>query len=150
MKPSLSELLGGGAMTLATGVAPLLEDNPYGRGNATVAMMLMILAAQENEKAADALHTENQALRALFVEASGCAWLDADLRARLSALATSVEASLRISALQATNAPLRAGLIALHEAVEASAEAEAAAFDARIWRLLCESAAARLVHLPPM
>jgi len=149
MKPSLSELLGGGAATIASGVLPLLEANPYGRGHATIVMMLMILAAQEAESAADVLHSENAALRALFVRASATPLAPA-LAADLAAAGAAVEGSLRISALQAENARLNAVLVRLHAAVEEIADAWAVSLDAEIWALLKRRAAARLVHLPPM
>lgn len=149
MKPSLSELLGGGAMTVATGVLPLLESHPYGRGNATIVMMLLMMAAQEAEKQADVLASENARLRALFARAAQ-APLPADLAATLQAASGGREDSLRVSALQAENARLRAVLVALHTATDASAEPWAVTLDAEIWTLLRDGAAARLVQLPPM
>jgi hypothetical protein len=150
MKPSVSELLAGGAMTLATGVVPLLEANPYGKGHATIVMMLALLAAQEVEKAADVLHTENARLRTLFsraAQAPVAQELAVTLRAAGEAAAG---ASLRVSALQTENAALRALLIRLHAAVEENAEVWAAELDGEIWALLRDGARARLVELPPM
>lgn len=149
MKPSLSELLGGGAMTVATGVLPLLEAHPYGRGHATIVMMLLMMAAQESEKQADVLATENTRLRALFARAAE-APLAVDLAAAVRAVAAGRDESLRVSVLQAENARLRGVLTTLHAAVEASGEAWAVALDAEIWALLRDGAAARLVQLPPM
>jgi hypothetical protein len=150
MKPSVSELLAGGAMTLATGVVPLLEANPYGKGHATIVMMLALLAAQEVDKAADVLHTENARLRGLFARAA-LTPVERDLADALRAAGEApASASLRVSALQIENAGLRALLIRLHAAVEADAETWAAEIDAEIWKLLRDGARARLVDLPPM
>ncbi|MBU6373340.1 MAG: hypothetical protein KJS97_11505 [Alphaproteobacteria bacterium] len=149
MKPSLSELLGGGAMTMATGVLPLLEAHPYGRGNATIVMMLLMLAAEEAEKQADVLAAENARLRGVFARAAD-APLPEDLGAAVRAAAAGRDDSLRVSALQAENARLRGVLVALHTATEATDAPWGVALDAEIWSLLRDGAAARLVQLPPM
>lgn len=147
MKPLLPELLGGAAMTLALEVAPRLEAAPYARGHAMTIMMMLIFAAQEADRAADVLYTENAALKALLKEAADLD-LPEPVRTAARAAAAAPDPGLRVSALAALNADLRRDLITLHEAVEASPAPWAEALEARIWDLLRTGAAARALTLP--
>jgi hypothetical protein len=112
-------------------------------------MMLMMLAAQEAEKAADVLHGENQTLRDLFARARA-APIGAEIADVLEAALATPAASLRISVLQAENARLRGTLVRLHAGIEDVDDDWAIALDREIWALLLEGARARLVELPPL
>ena len=72
---------------------------------------------------------ENRALRALLADAG-------ERAGRNAWLASGSDDDLRISALSADNARLRAALIELHEAVEGDEAPEARALEARIWEEL--------------
>jgi outer membrane murein-binding lipoprotein Lpp len=135
MKPSLSEILGGGGLNLAMGVIPHLETIPYAKGTAATVTMLMVLGAQEAENSAHLLHTENAALAALLARGG----VD---------VAKPADASLRISALEAHNAALKTQIIALQEALEA--RPDGAALEQAILDHFLAFARARALHLPPL
>jgi hypothetical protein len=135
------------AGTLGAHVSPHLAALPYAAGHANVVALLLILAAQESDRAADTLVRDIEALRALFRDAA-MSPLDEDLRARLSNAGAGQITRYFVSTLQAEHDALSALLIALHEAVEARAEPWAAALEARILALLAGQADARALVLP--
>lgn len=147
MNPGLPQIMFAAAGTLGAQVSPHLAGLPYAMGHANVISLLLILAAQEGDRAADTLARDNEAMRALFRDAATCP-LDPDLKARLSAAGAGQTARLFVSALQAEHDALAAPLIALHEAVEANPDAWAAALEARILALLTAQADARALVLP--
>ena len=146
MIPNAPELLRGSFIALAQ---PAADETGAAFAQATVrtVALLCFLLAQEAEKAASTLVTENQALRTLFEEAAAGAWAPA-LSPRLRELARGEDQDLSLSALSAANAHLRRGLIALQETVEEARGAAGRARERRIRRLLREGARARLLTLP--
>ncbi len=150
MKPSISQILMGGAGALNTDIAPHIKGDPYALGAAGIIGLLMILSAQESERAADTLVSEQEALRVLFADAAGVD-LPAPLRAELARAASAPAApSLRLADLESETAALKALLIRLHEALEASPFDWAEALEARIWEILKLGAACRALYLPTL
>lgn len=151
MKPSLTDLLGGSSAALAANVLPGLETAPpYLRGHVASAMLMLALAAQEAEVAADAMARAIAARRAILADARAQAPLPAEVAAAIDAALAEGAASLKLSDLAAAQARLNRALIAVHAWVEGADWADAAAFEARIWAELKTDALARKVELPPM
>ena len=128
MKPDIPAVLAELAGLVARNAAPDLD--PAERAGALgLSAALLGMAAEAWDGAAQRLVEENRALRALLSDAGDRAGADA-------ALAGAEDDDLRISALSAANARLRAGLIALQAAVEAEDSPEARALESRIWEEL--------------
>lgn len=147
MKPEVNQILGMTAGQLLSEVAPLLPHQ-YAQGTASIAAMMLMLSAQEYDRAADIRAAENSGMRALF---AGLAPLvrDAGLKARLEEAARGTDTSLKISALDQNNYALRTLLIALHEHVEGLDGEAARAAETRIWQALKRFADARQLSLMP-
>ncbi len=152
MKPSLSDILGGGAFTLASGVLPQLETAPpYVRGNVATVVMLLTLAAQEAETAVAAVARANLARFHLLTSALADAPLPDDLAAHLrDVLNAPPLASYKLSDLSAVLARLNAALIHLQIWAEGAIWPGAAALEAAILAELALSARERRLDLPPM
>lgn len=152
MKPSLADLLGGGAFTLASGVLPQLETAPpYVRGHVATIMMILTLAAQEAESAADALARANAARASLLDEALSHAPIPDDLAVRLrTARAAHPAATLKLADLSAAFGALNAGLIELQIWLESATWPGAAALEGAILAELARGARERRLDLPPM
>ncbi len=148
MKPSMDHLLISMATALGTKIIPDMPETSYALGDAKMVAALAILLAQEVDRAADVLATENAALRILFAKAATLPI--EDLGAKLTELAKSCDASLRVSVLEAGNAELKAMLIDLHALVEDIDADWARSLDAEIWGLLTKGAANRMLVLPSM
>ncbi len=152
MKPSLSDILGGGAFTLASGVLPQLETAPpYVRGNVATVVMLLTLAAQEAETAVAAVARANLARFNLLASALTDAPLPDDLAAHLrDVLNAPPLVSYKLSDLSAVLARLNAALIHLHIWAEGATWPGAAALEVAILAELALSARERRLDLPPM
>lgn len=136
MRPDASRTLQGVAMNLLTNVMAEART-PFGQQTVSIAATLSLWLAEEAERGADRLVTENRVVRELLGEGLSLA---GEARPRVeAALATPVASNYLVSTLQTENDGLRAGLIALHAAVEANPAAEAQAFNERIWAELIES-----------
>ncbi len=111
---------------------------------AQVVAGLMLMAAQEYDRAADIRVAENADMRALFGELAPqmSGWACAAIWRRLPA---THDASLRVSALNASNETLRRLLIRLHAQMD-----ETGADTRRIWDVLKAMAARRTLTLPGM
>lgn len=144
MKPSPDLVLNQAFAKIAMEMGPALPAG-YGQGSATTTGVLLLLVAQEFNRAADIRAKENSAMRTLFTEAAAAA--GGDLGARLKAAAGEREADLNVATLDKANAALKALLIELHAHAERAGDA---ALEARIVRLMAEAAAARQVFLPAM
>lgn len=144
MKPAPDLVLNQAFAKIAMEMGPALPAG-YGQGSATTTGVLLLLVAQEFNRAADIRAKENAAMRALFAEAADGA--GDDLGGRLKAAAAAREGDLNVATLDKANAELKALLIELHVHAERSGEA---GLEARIVRLLAEAAAARQVFLPAM
>jgi hypothetical protein len=146
MKPEVDQILGLSAGQLLAGIAPLLPAG-YEQGTASLIAFMMMLSAQEYDRAADIRAVENTELRALFGELVPLI-VDEHLKSELAQAAASNDASLNVSALNAANYALRRLLIALQTHVEQLPGAKARAAERRIWDVLRASAERRLVRLP--
>src|SRR5579883_2671640 len=141
MTPTVREVLQGCAVAIARPMPP--EAGPdYAASRIGMVSTLIVLAAQEAERAVGATIAENAAIRRLFADMAG---YDAALGGRLAAAASEVDAELDAPSLDCVNARLRGLLIELHEAVEA---AEDKAADARILALYQTMAVGRRLAMP--
>jgi hypothetical protein len=129
------------ATQLMGAIAPQLPPG-YLQASASLTGFLLTFCAQDYETGADSRAAENADMRALFAELAPRV-SDAALAAKLKEAAGGKEQSLTISALDAANAELRTLLIALHETVAADTEA-----NARVWRVLKDTADRRVLKLP--
>lgn len=146
MKPDVDQILGLSAGQLLATVAPLLPAG-YAQGTTSLIAFMLMLSAQEYDRAAEIRATENAELRALFAELASLAG-DADLRSALADAAITKDKSLNISALNASNQALRRLLIALQAQIEDMRGPDARQAERRIWEVLRAGAARRLVRLP--
>lgn len=145
MKPQVDQLLGLTAAQIAAELAPLLPAG-YAQGQATLGAVMLSLAAQEYDRAADIRVAENRELRALFAELAPLV-ADTALKARLETAARGEETSLRIAALDDANYALRRLLIALHAQIEDLPGEAARRAERRIWSVLRASAERRKLTL---
>lgn len=137
MKPDPDVVLGYLAGLMVQTVAPQVQPQ-YLAGTIGMSGMLLGMAAQEWDRAADRLVRENRAIRALFRQAETVP-LEPLLAQELRALAGGDDDDLRVSALEGANTALRAALIRLHAAVEDRAEPAALALADAIWAELSQS-----------
>jgi hypothetical protein len=142
VKPSPELILNHAFAKLAMEVGPALPAG-YGQGSVTLTAVLLLMMAQEFDRAADIRAKENAAMRALFAEAESA--VTGRLREELRAGAASKDGNLTIATLDQGNAALKKILIALQAHAE---EAGLRALQARILRLLQEFAMARQIFLP--
>ncbi|HTK80222.1 MAG TPA: hypothetical protein VL286_07250 [Rhizomicrobium sp.] len=145
MKPDVDQILNQSAGQLLGTIAPLLPTG-YAQGTTSLLAFMMLMSAQEYERAADIRAIENAEIRALFAELGSLA--DSGLRARLSEAAATKDNSLRISTLNAANDELRRLLIVLQAHLEERPGAGARDAERRIWQVLKATAQRRLVRLP--
>lgn len=137
MKPEVPAVLAELAGLVARNAVPGVD--PAERAGAlSLSAALLGMAAEAWDGAAQRLVEENRALRALLSAAGDRAGRDAWL-------AGGVDDDLRISALSAANARLRAALIDLHAAVELDSSPEARVLEAQIWDELRRSTERRLM-----
>ena len=129
MKPEPPAMLGQLAAWLTQDLAPGVAA--YQQSALGMSAGLIGMTIEEADRAVARRVEENAAIRGLL--ARGADLVEARLSARLQALADGRDESLRVSALEAGNAELRAALIELHAAVEALDGAAARALDADIW-----------------
>jgi hypothetical protein len=144
MKPEVDQILRFSAGQLMTGIAPILPPG-YDQGAAALLGFMMLLSAQEYDRAAEIRVAENSDIRALFGELAGKV-RDTELAKKLKTASEAKDSSLAISALDAANYDLRHLLIALQEHIEAQGDRNAAK---RIWTVL-KAMADRRVIAPPM
>ncbi|MGE0828099.1 MAG: hypothetical protein AB7O04_01960 [Hyphomonadaceae bacterium] len=150
MKPSFAQILMGAAGAVVRDIAPRLqdEDDAFALGQAQIIGLLMVMAAQEADRAADTLSLETVAMRALFAEAAETP-LPESFRRRLRAMAEAAPAdNFTIAAQQAVAAPMKALLIELHEALEDRPDEWARPLEARVWDVLRLGADHRQIYLP--
>lgn len=137
MRPDPGRVLQGVAVNLLTNVMQEIRT-PFGLQTVGIAGSLAMMTAEEFDRAADRLVTENRAVRAILSD--GLPLVDGDAAAAVSAaIATPAAPNFRVSSLLAENDALRAGLVALHAGVDNAATPEARAMDERIWAELIES-----------
>ena len=148
MKPDVAQVLADLAGRVARNAAPQIPPAQRA-GELGLSAMLLGLAAEMWDGAAEILVQENSALRTLL--ASGARVSQDNARRRwLVELAGSRDGSLRLSALQNANAELRVALIALHAELERRDDAEARSLEADIWRELVAGAERRRLAGSPI
>lgn len=147
MKPDVPVALQKLAGSLLLEVAPAVGVDYLQRNTGLAAIMLQVVA-EEFERAASRRVEENAALRALFRDAAPVA-ADAGLRGRLQEAAAGADGDLRVSALEAANAALRALLIELHAHVESLDAPGARRVEDAIWAELRRSTERRALSLAP-
>jgi hypothetical protein len=145
MNPEVDQILVLSAGQLLGGIVPLLPAG-YPQGTASLVSFMMMFAAQEYERGADIRAAENADMRALFGELAPMV-SDAALKASLEQAAGSNDSSLKISALNASNAELRKLLIVLQTHLESRDGHDARTGEARIWNVLKAAAGRRLLKL---
>jgi hypothetical protein len=145
----MSELLIGAATALGERIMPELPEGSYATGDAKMLAVVLVLLAQDVDRAADRLASENAAMRSLFAGAATHP-LDPALKTRLADLATTTDASLVISALEAAHDKLSGALIELHAAAESIEADWAEQMNVQIWQFLRSSADSRAVVLPSL
>ena len=144
MNPEVDQILNLSAQQLMGTLAPLLPTG-YAQGAAALTSFMLILSAEEYDRAADIRVADNADMRALFAELAPRIG-DAALKQKLEAAAASRDPSLKISALDEANYDLRRLLIALHTHVETLKDSRDA--ERRIWGLLTASAQRRILKMP--
>lgn len=146
MTPQLAAVLFDFANRLGQSVAPEL-NNAYRAGEVSLMAAVLMMAAEDFDRAADRLAEENAAVRGLLRQGSTLA--PATLASRLADLGGTVDADLKVSTLQAANEVLRAALIELHAWVEGQNGPAAEALDAAVWRELSRSTERRRSAMAP-
>jgi hypothetical protein len=142
MKPDVDQVLGTSAAQLTGTLAPLLPG-AYAMGSAALLGIMMMLSAQEYDRAADIRAAENADMRALFRECAASID-DAALKSKLLHASQTRDNSLKISMLNAENYELRRVLIALQTHCEDKGLRD---IERRIWSVLKASAERRLLKL---
>jgi hypothetical protein len=144
VKPEVGQILGLCAQQLMGSLAPLLPTG-YAQGAAALTSFMLVLSAEEYDRAAEIRVADNADMRALFKELVPHVG-NATLKSRLEAAAAARDTSLKIPALDEANYELRRLLIALHIHVEALKDLRDA--EKRIWEVLKASADRRVLKIP--
>ncbi len=144
MKPSPELILNQAFAKIAMEMGPALPPG-YGQGSATTTAVLLLMVAQEFNRAAAIRKAENDAMRLLFRETAGK--VGGSLGERLKAAGDAEDIDITVAALDRSNAVLKTLLIELQTAAE---DRNDTALEARIIRMMQAWAAARLVFLPAM
>ncbi len=147
MKPDVDRFMEVAAAHVVMRIAPKLGPG-YEQSSMLVLMALLNSAREETERAASRRVEENRELRRIFAEA-GPAVVDAALREGLDEAAAGEDTDFAISALERSNAGLRALLIDLHAHIEELDSAEARAIDTQIWQELARSTERRKLVMGP-
>ena len=142
MKPEVDKILGISAGHLMSALAPQLPAG-FAQGSASLLGIMMMLSAQEYDRAAEIRARENDDMRALFREVADKV-TEADLKAMVTRAGETRDASLKISALNAENTELRRVLIRLQTHAEEQGLRDV---EHRIWDVLKASADRRLIRL---
>jgi hypothetical protein len=123
-------------------VGPEIKSE-YWQTETNVMASLLMVAAEDFDKAADTRLRENSAMRDLF--SLSCEDIaDSDLRTRLDVASNGQVTSYRVSALQKDNEVLKTLLIELHSFADDNGLAD---LSAAIWRLLADFSNGRKIEL---
>ena len=144
MKPSPEMVLNQAFGKLAMEIGPALPPG-YSQGSVTTTALLLLMAGQEFNRAADVRAKENAAMRALFAEQAGA--VGEELGSRLRGEAATKDADLTVATLDKANASLKTTLIALQSHAE---EAKLMPLQKRITTMLQEFATGRQIFLPAL
>lgn len=139
----LADLAGLSLRNAAPDIAPAARAGQLG-----LSALLLGLAAEMWDGAAEILVRENAAVRALLADGAAVSQ-DGARRRWLSELAQGQEESLRISDLEAANAELKVALIALHAELERRDDDEARALEGRVWKELAAATERRKLSGSP-
>ena len=138
MKPDPPLVLHGIMAEFARHVGPEVQT-PFSQGVFGLGVTMLGMIAQEYDRAAARLVEEDDAIVALFEDATYLL-TEGELKERIrEELQRPRHENLRVSALEQDNARLRALLIDLHAAVEQLNGDEAVTMEERIWAELQES-----------
>ncbi len=148
MTPAVPQVLADLAARVARNAAPQIPAAERA-GELGLSALLLGLAAEMWDGAAERLVLENRGFRGLLAKGAAVASTPA-LRQELERLSAGVEESLRLSALQSANSSLRAGLIALQLDIEGREDPPAKALEAEVWRGLTEAAVRRRLSGSPV
>ena len=143
MNPEVGTIIDLSVMKIAGGVNE--HGAAFAQGTIGLIASVLSMAAKEYDRGADIRVAENRDLRALFGALAGAVG-DAGLKAKLQTAAASVDENLRISTLNANNYALRRLLTEAMVFVEEHGPRDA---EKRIWAVLKDAAARRLVQLGP-
>jgi hypothetical protein len=144
MRPSPDLVLNHAFAKIATEMAPALPPG-YGQGSATTTGVLLLMLAQEFNRAAAIRKAENDDMRALFADVPPD--LPASFSDGLQEASRGADTDLSVAALDKSNGALKGLLIALHVHAEATGNH---ALDRRIVQLMQRWATQRQVFLPAM
>ena len=144
MKPSPELVLNQAFAKIAMEMGPALPPG-YGQGSATTTAVLLLMTAQEFDRAADIRARENRVMRALFSDAVKS--VGGALGAKLSAVVGVRDEDLTVAGLDRVNGELKRLLIELQAHAEIAGDRS---LELRILRFLSEASTARQVHLPAM
>lgn len=147
MRPEVTRVFQTFAMDLMMRVIPEI-GSAYHQGTIGMMASMLLMAADEWDRAASRRVEENARLREIFT-ASAPVITDSALRGRIVALAATRDDDLRVSALEKNNCDLRAALIDLHAHVEALEGAAARRVEEEIWRELAKSTERRMLSTAP-
>ena len=137
---SIDNALHGVKELLRDRISPEIGD-PFAAQMARLSCLLLNIAANWVDDAAEVRVNENAAIRVILAEAA--ALVADDLAGRLTQGSRSADPGLKISVLDAENHRLRLLLVEAQAALEALANPAARALDQRIWRFLEETEATR-------
>ena len=144
MRPTPELVLNQAFAKIAMEMGPALPPG-YGQGSATTTAVLLLMVAQEFDRAADLRSKENRVMRALLGDAAKS--VGGELGAKLSAVVGVRDEDLTVSSLDRVNGELKRLLIELQTHAEQKGDR---VLELRILRFLSEAATARQVHLPAM
>ena len=144
MKPTPELILNQTFAKIAMEMGPALPAG-YGQGSATISGVLLLMVAQEFNRAADIRAKENAAMRALFADTA--ARIGGDLGQRLGAAAATKDTDINVATLDRANGELKALLIETQDWAERAGDR---ALELRILKFLSDAASARQVFLPAM
>jgi hypothetical protein len=145
MIPDVPTVLQGLARSLAMELAPGVQS-AYATLTLQLQAALLMMIAQEFDRAAARLTEENAALVALLADAPAVV-ADAALHAALRDALRDPGTDLRVSALHQRNRTLRELLVRVHAHVETLDGAAARALENRIWAELVASTQRRQLDL---
>jgi len=148
MTPAVSQVLADLAGRVARNAAPNIPAADRA-GELGLSALLLGLAAEMWDGAAEILAQENADLRALLA-ARAKVWGEDTRRRWLDALSQGRDESLRLSALQSANGELKVALIALHAELERRDDPEARALESQIWRALVAASDRRRLSGSPV
>lgn len=130
---SIDNALHGVSELLRDRISPEIGD-PFAAQMARLSCMLLTIAANWVDDAAEIRVNENAAIRVVLCQAADL--VNGDLADRLASAASSTDPGLKLSVLDEENHRLRCLLVAAQCALEALSGEAALELDQRIWRLL--------------